>query len=725
MVVRTQRLLVPGLLAALLLLLSVNLAEPWLGGHYGFNGTLRSIIGRNYVRYGFWNTRFAPVQNIPRVKPRAYDYRWNHPMLINACVGVSYRLFGETAWATRLPFLLFAWLGGLFLFLFVRLQWNETVALWALFFYTFCPHVAIYGAMPNYEAMVITFALGSLYAYARWRLHARWWDLLLGVGLCTLGFWTDWPFWIFCFFAFVFMTWDSLKRRSWRQLSFPIVYAVTVLLNLAFFFWYYISILHVTKQKVQQLFKFRTGASASPMVMFKYIGDRAFHLLTPFLSVTALLVVLLLPFLMRRRTRREFHYSLLFCSMIPALIYLILFKGQAYIHCFSSYYLVTFVVLASAAMVVFVLGWFRRWHRWLPKVAAMGLVGSYLWMAYPVILEGHYTNGSPFEGRKVYHWRHVPLAKWLRKETRPDQRIVFMPYAPAGNSFTFRYYHGRRVSSSRYVSSLRSSMRRSDVGAVVVWGKMAREPEVRKAMKQIAFAVFERYLVLFPRKKTKSIRHVRLEAKPFTWFHRVAVSMTQPPFRVVESDLLVARYQQAFRSNPSGFLKMLRATTPADSLRDQVALYNLLVRRGEKTDSPAMKGLLASIRARFVKRVSLDLQGKLQWLGVQPVTSPQGFQEVLFLLQAKRDSRRDVKVVIELKSLKGRGEAYLRDILPKQPGLHVKKGELLLLKRRFHHGTKAGRYRISIRVFGKLLRAKLPVIDVRFRPFARLLEKTK
>jgi hypothetical protein len=138
-----------------------------------------------------------------------------------------------------------------------------------------------------------------------------------------------------------------------------------------------------------------------------------------------------------------------------------------------------------------------------------------------------------------------------------------------------------------------------------------------------------------------------------------------------------------------------------------------------------MKDLLASIRARFAKRVSLDLQGKLQWLGVQPVTSPQGFQEVQFLLQAKRDSHRDVKVVIELKTLKGRGRAYLRDTLPKQPGLQVKKGELLLLKRRFHHGTKAGRYRISIRVFGKLLRAKLPVIDVRFRPFTRLLDKTK
>jgi 4-amino-4-deoxy-L-arabinose transferase-like glycosyltransferase len=165
-----------------------GLDDPWShGDHNGWGGAFYSNIARNYLRYGYLETRLAPVVStgdLPREERRYYV---THPPFIGLSLSLSFRLFGEREWAARLVPLLFS-LGSMLLLyrLGCRLHSKE-LGLVAAALFSFTPYGILYGAHVDPQGPPVTFfGLLLLIAYEERRP-------LVGAAALVLGAGFDWP----------------------------------------------------------------------------------------------------------------------------------------------------------------------------------------------------------------------------------------------------------------------------------------------------------------------------------------------------------------------------------------------------------------------------------------------------------------------------------------------------------------------------------------------------
>jgi 4-amino-4-deoxy-L-arabinose transferase-like glycosyltransferase len=182
-----RRFLVLLFLAAALLR-SRGIEEPWkYDSHDGWGGAFYSNIARNYLRYGYLETRLAPVVNTGDTPPEERRYYLTHPPLIGLAVSVSFRLLGEREWAARLVPLLFG-LGSLLLVVRIGSRlWSREVGLLAGGIYAFVPMEAAYASHVDPQGAPVTFfSLSLLLAYIEKRPAFAFGALLLGAGF-------DWP----------------------------------------------------------------------------------------------------------------------------------------------------------------------------------------------------------------------------------------------------------------------------------------------------------------------------------------------------------------------------------------------------------------------------------------------------------------------------------------------------------------------------------------------------
>ncbi|MGH9332980.1 MAG: ArnT family glycosyltransferase, partial [Vicinamibacteria bacterium] len=199
---------------------------PWRhGDHNGWGGAFYSNIARNYLRYGYLETRFAPVINTGKTPPEERRYYLTHPPFIGLAVSLSFRLFGEHEWSARLVPLAFS-LGSILLLYRVgsAIASRET-GLMAAALFSFAPVEALYGAHVDPQGPPVTFfSLLLLLAY-----HERrpW----LGAGALVLGAGFDWPIHYLAGLLAFHASFFSPDRRRW---AFGLL-AGSVLLVAAFF----------------------------------------------------------------------------------------------------------------------------------------------------------------------------------------------------------------------------------------------------------------------------------------------------------------------------------------------------------------------------------------------------------------------------------------------------------------------------------------------------------
>src|SRR6185503_2128193 len=87
---------------------SRDLLQPWVGQHNAFCGALYGICARNFLRFGYWQTRFAPVSSSGLVAPDEFEYYYHYPPLLVWLVSLSFQAFGVHEWSARLVPLAFS-----------------------------------------------------------------------------------------------------------------------------------------------------------------------------------------------------------------------------------------------------------------------------------------------------------------------------------------------------------------------------------------------------------------------------------------------------------------------------------------------------------------------------------------------------------------------------------------------------------------------------------------
>lgn len=227
-----------------------NIGEVWMSGHHGWNGARRSIQARNYLRFGYVETKLKPLDNLgykDGEMPRRQQVYWHHPPLAMIYLSWVYALIGEGEIQARLGFLLLSCLTFLMMYGAMRRATTERQSFFILAFYTFSPVVATHINFVNFETVVL-FAMASvLYGFEGWREErtVHWLGLILiGIAIGTLA---DFPWLPFSFFFFIMITYSVWIERNrpldgfLSRLSLVFAYPIVQVLAVSSLLWLFLS----------------------------------------------------------------------------------------------------------------------------------------------------------------------------------------------------------------------------------------------------------------------------------------------------------------------------------------------------------------------------------------------------------------------------------------------------------------------------------------------------
>lgn len=210
------------LLAATAALLCLEIDEPFVGRHEGWNAAVYGVAARAHLEYGLAATRLGVIINGDTVPPAGFLYYTNHPPLLPLALAASFAVFGEREWAARLVPILFT-LASLALIwrIGVRLR-GQAYGLLAAAIFALVPMNAFYGRMVNHEAPVLAFVLAALLAYLRWRdgEGTRW--FVASLAALALAMASGWPgYYMAGFLAAFHLIAERGTRRDRRVLLYP------------------------------------------------------------------------------------------------------------------------------------------------------------------------------------------------------------------------------------------------------------------------------------------------------------------------------------------------------------------------------------------------------------------------------------------------------------------------------------------------------------------------
>ena len=202
--VRPPKVLSTRLLLILLVGLLIRLdhfTEPWSDhfvphgwSHMGWSGALYSTIARNYLRYG-WATYLGPARSTGLVPADQLVFYAHHPPLLVWLIAMSFAVFGEHEWATRLVPLLFSLGSLLIMYALATRHFNRSVGLLATLLLAVVPMAAYYlGPFPDVHGPQVLFLmLLSLFWYFRW-IESGKRGHFMGLALAVFGgILSDWP----------------------------------------------------------------------------------------------------------------------------------------------------------------------------------------------------------------------------------------------------------------------------------------------------------------------------------------------------------------------------------------------------------------------------------------------------------------------------------------------------------------------------------------------------
>ena len=175
------------IIAGFLFLLSViligqNLDKPFWGEH-DWNGVRYGNIARNYLRYGYWETKFGQIENSGEVKNKEFEYYTHYPPLLPILISFSYKLFGVSEWSTRLVPLL-ATSGSIVLIFLIGVQiWNMRVGILAGLLALATPMVLYFGKNPVHESGTLFFILLAFFGYLATLKRKKYGKIIFILGL--------------------------------------------------------------------------------------------------------------------------------------------------------------------------------------------------------------------------------------------------------------------------------------------------------------------------------------------------------------------------------------------------------------------------------------------------------------------------------------------------------------------------------------------------------------
>ena len=343
---------------------SYGIKDPWTQGHIGWSGYRSGNIARNYVRFGYLDTRLGAVRDVGPVRPDKFTYD-EHPPMIYWLTSLSYHIFGVSEWsATLVPILCSALSLGL-LFMIAFRWWGLSVAVLAAAFMALIPMDAYYGRMVDHEAVTLLFSLLTFYLYILWKeKRAR--GYLIGVFVAlALAMLSDFPgYFVAPWLALYHVLTERRRKGRWT-----ITISLLISGPLFFLVWaMYLRWISGSFDILTSRLAIRAAGGWGPWVFtlrelyrLQFLRLRSLH--TSTLMLLSLVWTIFMAWDVWHKRDLERHG---FVAVLGGfgVTYLALFHQNAYQHDFVAYYLTPFFCLASAWAMVLLIEKFLygRWH---------------------------------------------------------------------------------------------------------------------------------------------------------------------------------------------------------------------------------------------------------------------------------------------------------------------------------------------------------------------------
>ncbi|OGH11445.1 MAG: hypothetical protein A3B38_01335 [Candidatus Levybacteria bacterium RIFCSPLOWO2_01_FULL_36_13] len=323
--------------------ITVNINLPYVGPN-ATNFNVYSLIAHNFNKFGYLETKLAPIISVSEKYPANPEYFFHHPTLLSFTESILFKIFGEQFWVGRLTVILFS-LGSLFLiYLIGKNLLNETFGAISALVFTLIPASTIWGKMIGQEPLVLFFCLAALYCSLIFlEKKENKYLILAGISL-ILGTLSDWPAIIFAF-SLIFL---FRKYSEVRKYSYVLVVAVGMFLLLLFYTYF----LRNGFWDLQNAIGLRTALGLSKDWLF-FLPTQLIRILIYLNSLFVLFTIAVGLYIYKKNKFKNLDKTsltlLVFFSFF--LIHQLLYAQAVFSHNYLLYYSIPFFAFGSSYLI--------------------------------------------------------------------------------------------------------------------------------------------------------------------------------------------------------------------------------------------------------------------------------------------------------------------------------------------------------------------------------------
>lgn len=327
-------------------LIGQNLNKPFWGEH-DWNGVRYGNIARNFLRYGFLETKFGQVENSGRVGGGEFEYYTHYPPLLTILIALSYKIFGISEWSTRLAPLSATSASLVVIFLIGSKLWNLKVGILAAVLALVTPMVLYFGKNPVYDPLALFFILFSFHGYQLYLENKKLFSKILFIIGLILAEVTAWA----GFFLIPAITITSLLRRDFISVKKMIpLWFLSVFIFLIYLGHVYLLTGSIFGGDLFRSFVQRSGISSNlqpeGFTILGYLNRLRLWFSTLF---TITLIFSSFIWLVGKKVTgvQDKDWMILTLGII-GIIYLIIFSNAVFIHNYLVIYFLPFLALSAA-----------------------------------------------------------------------------------------------------------------------------------------------------------------------------------------------------------------------------------------------------------------------------------------------------------------------------------------------------------------------------------------
>lgn len=338
------------LISLIIIIVTVGLCyeinKPWVG-LFDFNGAVYSRFAKNFLTFGFLETKMSPTWDMGSVVPQSFDYYLHHPPMVAYLVALSFKLFGIHEWSARVVPIIFSVLALILFYLIVRSYRNKNIALLSLAFLGFTPMFLYYGRMVNHEPVFLCLYFLIMLLYLKFLEKRR--DLYI-VGITVsfiLAYLTAWTaFYLSILLLIHYLIFGYKNIRDKRPIVIFIL--LPVLFAFIYIFWIY-SIKGSLSDNINSIIDRFGPNKFHPFTWMEFLlleVSRIKFLFTPVVSFLVLWGIVSLAVKRSISQLLKDNFIIIFLSL--PLMNIFLFRDGAWEHDYQLYYFLPFFAVVSA-----------------------------------------------------------------------------------------------------------------------------------------------------------------------------------------------------------------------------------------------------------------------------------------------------------------------------------------------------------------------------------------